>query len=235
MMTMRRPRLVLFDCDGTLVDSQHVICAAMADAFGACGLEPPPREAVLSIVGLSLTEAMGRLAASVEPAAIERLVACYRTAFQQACASPQGAQPLFEGALEAVTALASRDDVVLGIVTGKSRRGLERVLDATGLASYFHVRQTADDAPSKPHPGMVLQAMAATGIAAQDTLVIGDTVFDIEMAAAAEAAPIGVAWGYHPPGDLHAAGARYVLNRFDELHDAIEALSASDSRRAQAP
>lgn len=220
-------KLVIFDCDGTLVDSQQMICAAMRQAFEANGLSVPARERLLSIVGLSLPTAFARLAEGSADGAnhpIERLVAAYRDAFAALRALPDDLEPLYSGAREAVEALAGRPDTVLGMATGKSQRGVQRVLARHGLSAHFVTIQTSDDAPSKPHPGMVLAAMAATGASPHETVMVGDTAFDIEMAHAAGARAIGVAWGYHPAAEIVQAGADAMISHFSELLPALERL-----------
>ncbi len=122
-------------------------------------------------------------------------------------------EPLYPGAADAVAALARRDDIVLGIATGKSQRGVRAVLARHGLLEHFITIKTADDAPSKPDPGMVLHAMSEAGVAADDTVVVGDTVYDIAMARAAGAAAIGVTWGYHPR-DALGQRRRECVDRF---------------------
>jgi phosphoglycolate phosphatase len=225
-------RIVLFDCDGTLVDSQVMIVSAMTSAFAAAGLAPPPREEILSIVGLSLPIAIDRLAARHPEAPVDALVEAYKTAFQTLRSSTMHQEPLYPGAREAIDALAAGPDTVLGVVTGKSRRGLEAILARHGLRDRFQVLKTADDAPSKPHPAMVLDAVAELGGAVERTVVVGDTSFDMEMAAAAGALPLGVSWGYHPRGALVAAGAVAVVDRFDAVPDAVAAALGRRSRHA---
>jgi phosphoglycolate phosphatase len=226
----RSLKLIVFDCDGTLVDSQHMICAAMRQAYEAHGLSVPERERLLAIVGLSLPDAFRRLAQgghaghAPQDHPVESLVAHYRTAFAALRRSVEHLEPLYPGAKEALDRLAARPDAVLGIATGKSQRGVRAVLARHGLVERFATIQTADDAPSKPHPGMVLAAMAATGIAPDDTVVVGDTVFDVEMARAAGARAIGVGWGYHEPDALIRAGADPVIGAFSELADALDRL-----------
>jgi len=209
-------RLVLFDCDGTLVDSQHVIVACMNSAFAEHGLDAPAREKVLGIVGLSLNEAMHSLLDGSDPEAVPVLAQSYRDQFRR-YRETGPAEPLYPQAFETVTALAGRDDVLLGIVTGKSQRGVRAVLGHHDLLDHFLTIQTADDAPSKPHPAMVLQAIAATGAEAADTVVVGDTTYDMAMARAAGAGAVGVGWGYHAPANLPGAGAEAVLDTFDDL------------------
>lgn len=217
-------KLVLFDCDGTLVDSQHVIVAAMGRAFARAELAMPPREAVLGIVGLSLVEAMQRLGEDDPRFPAERLADLYREAFRELRTEPDFSEPMFPGMRALVDTLAARDDVLLGIATGKSQRGVAAVLAHHGLEGRFVTIQTADDAPSKPHPAMVLQAMAATGAAPMDTVLIGDTSFDMVMARAAAARAIGVSWGYHAPDLLTQSGAERLANDADELRQAIDEL-----------
>lgn len=216
-------KLILFDVDGTLIDSQRMICAAMRQAYDDHGLPCPPVSEVLSIVGLSLDDAFRRLAGGADHP-IASLAARYKEAFFTLRAAGATPSPLYPGVREALGALQRRDDVILGLATGKSRRGVAAMLDQHALHGIFTTVQTADTAPSKPDPAMVLAAMRETGVAAEDTVLIGDTVYDITMARAAGATGIGVAWGYHPVDDLHNAGAHTVLDTFEALDPALAAL-----------
>jgi len=215
-------KFVIFDCDGTLVDSQHSIVAAMHKAYAAHGLEAPARTQLLSIVGLSLHEAFHVLGDGQSDYPIESLVAGYKAAFFALRKSGTHCDPLFPGARDVIAALSRRSDVLLGIATGKSRRGLEAVLNLHGLRDQFHIIKTADDAPSKPHPAMVIDAMNEAGVTSGDTTVVGDTVFDMKMARDAGALGIGVAWGYHQPSALLQAGAAMVLDDFPSLMPALD-------------
>lgn len=216
-------RLAVFDCDGTLVDSAGVICAAMDLAFERLGLDPPPHAATRRIVGLSLVEAMAALRPGDDPALHARLAASYRDAFTAVRGRPGFAEPLFPGALAALAAIEEAG-WLLGIATGKSDRGLARVLEAHGLHARFVTRQTADRHPSKPHPAMLSAAIAEAG--AGHAVMIGDTVFDMAMAQAAGADALGVAWGYHGAEELAQAGARAVAARFDDLPALLEDVPA---------
>ncbi|ODN72006.1 HAD-IA family hydrolase [Methylobrevis pamukkalensis] len=221
-------KLVLFDCDGTLVDSQHMIVGSMTAAFMTLGREPPPRDDILSIVGLSLPVAVGQLDPAADEARVAALVDAYKAAFFEARTGGL-AEPLYPGTVAAITTLAAREDVILGIATGKSRRGLEAILAHHDLRDYFAVLKTADDAPSKPHPAMVVDAMAELGAEPERTVVVGDTVFDIQMARAAGARGIGVSWGYHPPQALVQAGAHPVIDHFDDLVPAFDRLFSGEA------
>ncbi len=213
-------KLVLFDVDGTLVDSQSIIVAAQRMTFAAHGLEPPSRERALSIVGLSLAEAFMVLAGPKAP--IEGLVKTYRDVSATLRKDPAHAEPLFPGAAECIERLRRRADVRLGIATGNTQRGVARLLDSFGWQGIFESIQTADDAPSKPHPGMILQAMAATGAAPQDTVMIGDSSFDMAMARAAGVLDIGVSWGFQPVAALTEAGAASIVHSYAELEAVLQ-------------
>lgn len=194
-------RLAVFDCDGTLVDSQASICRAMADCFMAEGLEAPSRAQTLRIVGLSVPEAMRALLPNHGPELHVRLGHGYKAAFHRLRADGLVHEPLYDGIAETLTALDA-DGWLLGVATGKSDRGLRLCLEHHGLHGRFVTLQTADRHPSKPHPSMLLQAMADAGAEPDRTVMIGDTRFDIGMGRAAGARTVGVAWGYHAIDDL---------------------------------
>jgi phosphoglycolate phosphatase len=180
---------------------------------------------VRGVVGLSLPIAVARLAGDAPAEAAAAATEAYRAAFVRLRAESGGeaAAPLFPGARESLERLEAAG-CLLAVATGKARRGLEHALDAHDLRRFFVTTQCADDAPSKPHPGMVLNALSLTGAEAADTAVVGDATFDVEMARAAGARAIGVGWGNHPPAALRAAGAETVIDRFDALDAALDAL-----------
>ncbi|MEM9395300.1 MAG: HAD-IA family hydrolase [Pseudomonadota bacterium] len=217
-------KLVLFDVDGTLVDSQAQIMAAMTHAFEAENLAAPDRAAVRGIIGLSLSNAIGRLAPEVAPSGVERLVERYKDAYvaQRVIGGGESASPLYPGALHALEALSQQDSVLLGVATGKSMRGLKHLFDAYDLARFFVTIQVADNHPSKPHPSMVLAALSETGVDAKDAVILGDTSFDMEMGKAGGVHRLGVAWGYHDPNALREAGATRVLESYAELLPALD-------------
>jgi phosphoglycolate phosphatase len=216
--------LVIFDCDGTLVDSQLNIIAAMAHAFGAEGLPAPSRAAVLSVVGLSLPEAFTVLAEAHAPSIQMRLADHYRGAFSAAHGREREHEQLYPGIRDTVLSLAARDNVVLGIATGKSKRGVARLLEREAWHPHFITIQTADDHPSKPHPSMILKAMSDAGVGPDATVMIGDTTFDMQMAREAGVRALGVGWGYHAETLLREAGAHATVSEGDQLLGAIDSL-----------
>lgn len=213
-------RLVVFDVDGTLCDSQNHILASMARAFAGEGLPGPGRSAVLGIVGLSLPEAMARLAPDRPTAVQERLVAGYKAGFT--VERSRELAPLYDGVPALIAGLAGRPDTLLGIATGKSHRGLNHLLEGHALAGAFVTRQAADDHPSKPHPSMLYAAMSEAGVGPEQAVMIGDTTFDIEMGRAAGLATIGVSWGYHPVAALEGAGADMIVDRAADIPLALD-------------
>ncbi|MGX0977733.1 phosphoglycolate phosphatase [Roseovarius sp. MBR-51] len=217
-------RLVIFDVDGTLVDSQGDILAAMRAAFDRAGEPAPERELILGIVGLSLDVAIPRLAPTLPGDVQGRIVGWYKEAYMglRAEFGVEQSSPLYPYALETLKALHAVPETLLGVATGKSARGLDKLLEGHDLRSYFVTRQVADHHPSKPHPSMLRAALAETGVAPENAVMIGDTSFDMDMAQAAGIAGIGVAWGYHRPEALSAA--REVVPDFRALPAALDRL-----------
>jgi phosphoglycolate phosphatase len=213
-------RLILFDCDGTLVDSQHVIVETMNRASRSHGQPPPSAENIRRIVGLTLEPAIAVLAPALRDEDHLTLAELYRQHFVALRQAGDVDEPMFDGAREVLDALSARG-ILLGVATGKGMRGLKFVLEHHGLTNRFITLQTADSHPSKPHPSMVKQALRETGAAAEETWLIGDTSFDMQMASAAGVRPVGVAWGYHPVSALEAAGASVVLDRFEQILDLV--------------
>lgn len=217
-------RLIVFDVDGTLVDSGHYIHAAMTEAFEAAGLPGPELAEVHRIIGLSLPVALARLRPGLPAEMVERIAGFYKGSYH--ARHLRDLAPLFPGARACLEALAAREDLVLGVATGKGRRGLDAMLQHHGLTGFFGTLQCADDHPSKPHPAMLQAAMAEAGVAPERTMLVGDTTFDVEMALAAGALGMGVAWGYHAPEALREAGAADVAPDFEALSVMIEVWAA---------
>jgi phosphoglycolate phosphatase len=215
-------RLAVFDCDGTLSDGQAAICAAMAEGFAEVGLAPPDPHQVRRIVGLSLPSAIARLAPDETPDVQIRVVQAYKQAFFRARERGLVQEPLFAGIPELLARL-HRGGWTLGVATGKSDRGLTSCLTMHGVFDLFVTLQTADRHPSKPHPSMLETAMAEAVAMPADTVMIGDTVYDIEMARAAGCSAVGVAWGYHAAAELLAAGAEAVAETPAHLGEMLDA------------
>jgi phosphoglycolate phosphatase len=217
-------RLIVFDFDGTLVDSLRFIVTAFSRAFEDQGFSAPAPAAIQRLVGLSLEAAAARLLPdSGDVEAAERVVAAYRAAFQDMRARNLVAEPLYPGVRETL-ALLNQPEVCLGIATGKSRRGLVSSLERHDLSGLFVTLQTADDGPGKPHPEILHRAMSEVGAGPEETVVIGDTSYDMEMAANAGVRALGVAWGYHGAAELRASGAAHVVESFPDLPSSLAGL-----------
>ncbi len=219
-------RLAIWDVDGTLVDSRAVITEAMARAFRACGLAPPDYERTRTIVGLGLEEACRRLAPpDLLAGDLARLVEAYRVAFVSRRGEPDFEEQLYPGALDTLVRLAE-DGWLIAMATGKSRRGIDALFETHPLADLFDSIHCADDGPGKPHPAMVQAAMERLGAAPQDSLIVGDAVFDMQMGRAAGVHPIGVSWGFGRADELTAAGALEICHDFETLNTALDRFGA---------
>jgi len=201
--------LLLFDCDGTLVDSHQQIITSMQCAFEDVGLVAPSHQAVATIIGMSLDAAIQQLGCQ-RMAQRQELSTRYRFHFNR------DSSALFADVCLVLDQLKDRG-YDLGIVTGKSMSGLLSVLDQHALRAYFLVLRTADCCPSKPHPAMVQQSMDEMGVQASDTYVIGDATFDMEMARSAGVQAIGIPTGCHQEQELRHAGATHVVQGLREL------------------
>lgn len=216
-------RLAVFDCDGTLIDSQVNIIRAMAATFDRHGLVPPDAHATRRVVGLSLVEAMQALLPEGEAALHESMAQDYKFAFQRLRADKSlDPEPLYPGVAEGLAYLEAQG-WLLGVATGKSDRGLALALAHHGLSGHFVTLQTADRHPSKPHPAMLNAALAEAGVMPEAATIIGDTVFDMAMGVNARVRAIGVDWGYHDAAELIEAGAVSVADDFTSLITALEA------------
>lgn len=224
--------LVIFDCDGTLVDSQHTIMHGLEIGFEAVGLAMPDRKTALSIVGLSLERAFEELVGPDRAHLAREMAKAYRAAKVARRKTGEDLDPLYPGTRDALNRLALRDDILLGIATGKARRGVDHMVEVHNLHNRFVTIQTADTSPSKPHPDMILQALGETGVDATRTVMVGDTSFDMEMARSAGVHGLGVSWGYHEGPALTRAGARTVIDHFDELDAALATLLNFDQEPA---
>ncbi len=215
-------RFAVFDCDGTLVDSQFVIARTMNLMFSDFDLPPMEREDIRRIVGLHLPEAIEALVVEApKGVSFEEMAENYKSHFFAVRQSGDFHEPIFDHVADVLHQL--RDDgVTLGLATGKSRRGADYVLEKHGLRQLFSSIKTSDDGPGKPHPQILLDAMAEMGAEQSRTAIIGDTSFDIQMAKNAGAGAIGVKWGYHSADELEAAGADRLIGSFLDVPGALE-------------
>lgn len=210
-------KLALFDCDGTIVDSAAVIHTCMERTFEDFGVARPALSHTKSIIGLTLDIAIAQMLGRPVDPEIAAMTARYKEHFMLHRQNGGVLEPAYSGLLPLIAVLAARDDVILGVVTGKSRRGLEAILAHHGLSKLFFTTRTADDCPSKPHPAMVLECCAEAGVDPERTTVIGDAIYDMQMAVSAGARAVGVSWGYGPVEALRAAGAHHVVDHADEI------------------
>ncbi len=207
--------IVIFDWDGTLCDSIEHIVSAMRGAAADQGLEPPAAEDVRDIVGLGLPQALARLFPCVDDADRRELALAYSRQF----ASPErGPARLFEGAMETLEGLRARG-MELAVATGKSRRGLDRVLGAMGLADFFEATRCADETLSKPHPRMLHEIMAARGKSAAEVVMVGDSEYDMAMAEQAGVRSVAVSFGVHGSDRLAAYRPLAIIDALPELLD----------------
>lgn len=215
--------LVLLDLDGTLVDSRALIVQCMSVAARQTGMPVPTESAVGRIIGLSLDHAIAVLFADSTPENQTEVLEAYRIEALRLRAEPDDPEALFPGTRELVLDLREAG-YILGIATGKARRGVTHFCDRYDMKGWFDTIQTPDTNPSKPHPGMIESALSETGVDRHRVVMVGDTSFDLEMARNAGVFGIGVAWGNHPVSDLEEAGAHHIVRHMEGLSQAIHTL-----------
>ncbi|MGB0907951.1 MAG: HAD-IA family hydrolase [Maricaulaceae bacterium] len=219
-------KLAIFDVDGTLVDSRAMISTAMKEAFTAHGYAAPDYNVTRKIVGLSLMEAIDKIA---PPEAnhddIVALTEGYKTAFVALRGNEKIAEPLYDGAKALVLRLKS-NGWKLGIATGKSRRGLDVMMTKHGFVDIFDTTYCADDGAGKPDPFMVEANLAELNVRPDRAVMIGDTSFDMIMAVRAGVMAYGVNWGFHTEEEIKAGGANLIVNDMFELGRALDGFAA---------
>lgn len=211
--------LIVFDWDGTLMDSEATIVRCLRQAAADLGHAVPDEAQARDVIGLGLHQAVARLFPEADETQVNVLANRYRRHFLDPERPPS---PLFPGAGELLEALASRD-YLLAVATGKSRRGLDMELEHTGLGNFFHYTRCADEAVSKPHPRMLLDVIDYLGAEKDRTLVVGDTEYDMQMAANAGSDAIGVSHGVHHPRRLLGAGALAIMESLLAISQWLEA------------
>jgi len=214
-------KLIIFDVDGTLVDSRAFIAETQRRTFSAHGMTPPAEAHGLSLIGLSTREELARLAGPGAP--VDAMVDTYRRMMPVLRNDPQYREVLFPGIKALLARLAARRDMALGLATGHRMASVGALVSIFGWHGLFRTVQTPDNAPSKPDPGMIVNAMAVAGAAPSDTVMIGDSTFDMVMAKAAGVTAVGVSWGYNPPVKLYAAGADRVVDSVEALRFMLDA------------
>ncbi|SEQ37051.1 phosphoglycolate phosphatase [Loktanella sp. DSM 29012] len=217
-------RLVIFDVDGTLVNSRAAIVHAMRAGFAAVGRDYPGDAACLRGVGLSVDVMFRALVPDAPDTELVALRSAYQQAYydHRASLGSEAMAPFYDGARDALDRFRAQDTLLMAAATGKSLRGMQAMIADHGLVGYFQSVQTADHHPSKPHPSMIHQVLSDTGVEPARAVMVGDTSFDMQMGRAAGVATIGVSWGYHPP---EALDADRIITDFAQLDAAVDALT----------
>lgn len=205
--------IIIFDWDGTLCDSVEHIVAAMRAAAGEQGVEAPAAAEVRNIVGLGLPEAVALLFPQMSASRCESMAQAYSRHYVAGDASPPG---LFDGALDTLNALRAQG-FELGVATGKSRRGLDRVLAGHGLTGFFEATRCADETRSKPDPTMLMEIMGERGKTPREVVMVGDTEYDLDMASQAGVASVGVSFGVHSRERLEEHGPVAIVDQLPQL------------------
>jgi phosphoglycolate phosphatase len=227
-MNARAYELIVFDWDGTLMDSAAQIVHCFERAFADANVPSPGDQAIRHIIGLGLTEAVVALLPHADAATRTVVSDRYRGYFM---ALDTSALPLFTGVREGLQALLARGHL-LAVATGKSRRGLDRVLANTGLAELFVATRCADEAYSKPHPQMLEDILDRTGMGASQAIMVGDTTYDLIMARTAGVAGLAVSYGVHSRHQLLAETPLACCDSFDEVHTWLQTSPSAKAARS---
>jgi phosphoglycolate phosphatase len=204
-------RLLVFDWDGTIIDSANTIAECIRLAAGDLGLEVPTKEQASHVIGLGLHDALRLAVPGLRDGQITEFVERYRHHFR----AREQAMDLFAGMRMLIERL--HGETTLGIATGKSRRGLDRSLETTGLKAFFRASRCADETHPKPHPAMLLELIAELEVSAGDALMIGDTSHDLDMARAAGVDALAVTYGAHAEEGLRSCQPRACVASVPEL------------------
>ncbi len=208
-------KLIVFDWDGTLMDSAAHIVACLQNAITELNLEPRTDDELKNIIGLGLREAFYALYPQADDEELTSLTLRYREHFFDQTATPC---ELFPGARELVEELAEKG-YFLAIATGKGRNGLDKVLTETGMGQFFPFTRCADETHSKPHPQMILDIIDYYGVNPEETIMVGDTEYDLLMANNAEAHSVAVSYGVHDKQRLLNCNPLTCLDNVNDLHE----------------
>lgn len=210
--------LVVFDWDGTLCDSTARIVQAMQQAAQEQGISVPGEQAVKNIIGLGLPEALAALFPQLDSRDWQAMRERYSRCYTELDAEPP---QLFPGAMDVMLHLRECNHL-LAVATGKSRRGLDRVLGSLGLDTWFDASRCADETSSKPDPHMLLELVEACRVDLQQTLVVGDSEYDLAMASAAGVDSVGVSYGVHAPERLRQHAPLAIIDELPQLLDFLD-------------
>ena len=209
---MRRYELVIFDWDGTIMDSTGLIASCIQAACREMGLAVPDEAAAKWVIGLGIAQSMERVAPGLDASRTREFADRYRGHFL----ARDHEAPLFGGIPGLLEDLRGRG-LRLAVATGKSRRGLGRALASSGLAPFFEATRCADEGFPKPHPDMVLRILEETGVEASRAVLVGDTTHDLELAANAGVDAVAVTYGAHGEALLRERAARHYAGSVEEL------------------
>jgi len=226
-MSLNHSSLILFDCDGTLVDSHHHIIRTVQQTFNLCGLEEPDADEAREVIGFSLFAAICKLLPECEQKRAEEVCSVYQNLYIQN--GNRDSEPLYPGVKTTLTSLIVRG-YSLGIVTGKSTKGLMRIFEQHAFEGMFSVWRSADKCPSKPHPAMVLECMQEADVTPDRTAVVGDSCMDMEMASESGVSALGVSYGAQTAERLLATGADTVVDCMPDLLAFFPPLSSADQK-----
>lgn len=215
-------KLIIFDVDGTIIDSLGIIHGAMWRAFERNDLDKPTRLQTKSIIGLTLNKAIATLMGCEVNDHVEKVTDDYRSIYAQLQQDESMQSVLYDGIEDVIRQLDGREDVLLALATGKSRKGMLHMVADHGFEDVFAVMRSADDCPSKPSPVMIDECCEVAGVPAECSVMIGDSGFDMAMAKAAGAKAIGVAWGYQEVKQLKATGGMAIAQIPSDLPGLID-------------
>ncbi|TPV59778.1 HAD-IA family hydrolase [Aestuariibacter sp. GS-14] len=216
---MKQYELIIFDWDGTLMDSAAKIVTCMQQAAAMCDIDVPSNDAVSHIIGISLKPAIKQLFSIDDEQLADRLVEAYKEVYLGADTTPC---PLFNGVEDMLSDLVSNQHT-LAVATGKARRGLERAWQQTGTGHFFTTSRCADEAESKPSPDMLLQLLNERGLSPSQALMIGDTTYDMQMAQVIGMDRVGVSYGVHAQVNLEKHQPKTIVHSISELHQVLTA------------
>ncbi len=217
-------RLIIFDADGTIINSRSIILEGMRRVFMEFNYPTPPTDAALATIGLSLDLVFANLLDRPVDGEIEAMSASYKKRSGELQKIPELHSQLYDGIDTIMDILSAHPDTLLAVATGKSRRGLNSMIDTYGYRDKFIASRTADDCPSKPHPAMILECCEIAGCEMSNTVMVGDSSYDMQMAVQAGTKALGVSWGYQPVHALEQSGADAIIDHPLDIPGAIDKL-----------